>query len=147
MKFCNHCGRLYDDRDGGKCNCRREKREYRHVKFYDTPGWRALSRFVKTRDYLSDRLAMYFMKFEPVNDIERKLRDYLIDAQGQARQMDGVLIVHHILEREKEPGRAYDQDNLISLNYHTHEYVHQLYNTNKSTVQDLLFKAVRAELP
>lgn len=147
MKFCNHCGRLYEDRDGGKCRCRREKREYRHAKFYDTPGWRALSRFVKTRDYLSDRLAMYFMKYEPANDVEKKLRDYLIDAQGQARKLDGVLIVHHILEREKEPGRAYDQENLITLNYHTHEFVHQLYNTNKSAVQDLLFKAVKAELP
>lgn len=147
MKFCNHCGRLYDDRDGGKCSCRREKREYRHIKFYDTPGWRALSRFIKTRDYLHDRLAMYFMKYEPANDVEKKLRDYLINAQGQARQMGGVLIVHHIIEREKEPGRAYDQENLITLEYHTHEYVHQLYNTNKTTVQDLLFKAVRAELP
>lgn len=147
MRFCNHCGRLYDERDGGRCTCQREKREYKHASFYDGKGWRALSRFIRVRDFGQDRLAMYFTKFKPEGKLQQRLFDYLIDAQGNPRRLGGGLVVHHIVPREDDATIEYEADNLISLNTHTHEYVHALYGKNKNELEVFLRQVVKAPLP
>ena len=95
-----------------------------------------------------DRLQLYFQKCKPTNRIERRLYDFLIDVNGVPRQLDGRLMVHHIKELEKSWKERYNIDNLITLEHHTHEYVHQLYeNGEREVVQELLQKAVNESLP
>ena len=149
-KFCNHCHRLYE---GDRCNCRRDttaKRNIYHKKFYDTPAWRSLSRYIRTRDYNMDRLCLYFSRRgRPESKVGVRLHDFLMDATtGQARAFPGVLLVHHIVPREEDYKRQYEIDNLITLNSTVHEYIHQLYGTpDKAEVQRILQDAVQATLP
>lgn len=150
MRFCNHCGKLLHDDE--KCSCRDnsfEKREYKKPKtnFYQTKGWTSCSRFVRMRDYNMDRLQMYLRKYETANETEKAIKEFLIDATGEARKFDGRILVHHIEELEKAWDKRFDTDNLISLEYHVHEYIHKLYFTKEKEVKELLRKAVRAELP
>ena len=148
LKFCNHCHRLYDSEKG--CSCKKEKREYQHDNFYDTPAWRTLSRYIRTRDFNLDRLQLYFMRKgkQEQNKAYMSLYNFCIDANNQPRKFTGSLLVHHIVPREEEPKLAYKENNLITLNTHTHEYVHQLYTTeNKQDVQTILKSAVRCILP
>lgn len=144
-RFCNHCGQLYE---GDRCSCRKNvKREYRHSDFYNTEAWAACSRFVRTRDYNKDRLQLYFINHVPDGKIEKQLYDFVMDADGMPRRFDGRNIVHHIQEVEMKWADRYKIDNLITLNYHTHEFVHQLYaNGNREAVQALLTKAVTNEV-
>ena len=149
MRFCNRCGRLYDE-NKGKCQCQKNvKREYKHNNFYDRPAWRKLSSYIRVRDFNMDRLALYLAKTGEKDDKTYKLlRDYLIDAYGNVRRLGGAIVVHHIVPREEAYDKQYDIDNLISLNTHTHEYVHQLYCTNhRDDVQRILRDAVQAVLP
>lgn len=145
-KFCNHCGRLYTD----KCTCIKDKvkKEYKtRENFYDRKEWRKLSLNVRIRDFNIDRLQLYFCKFKPEGNIEKQLYDFLMDTNNQPRSFDGRIVVHHIEPLEDDWKKRLQGDNLISLNYHTHEYVHQLYFNHKEAVQALLKKAVQAELP
>lgn len=145
MKFCNHCGRLYS---GDKCSCRKEKRIYAHDRFYDSPAWRTLSTAIRTRDYNLDRLQLYFVKKgRPESGVGIYLYDFLIDAYGTPRRLSGRLLVHHIIPREDNYSRQYDRDNLITLNYHTHEFVHKLYLKHKEEVQAILFDCLETSLP
>lgn len=149
MKFCNHCHKLYS---GSKCSCRRDNQRERskkyHDSFYDSPAWRALSRYIRVRDYNMDRLALFCLKYSPKTFIGIKLCDYVLEAStGQIRTFSGMLVVHHIVPREDDKSLQYDSDNLITLNTHVHEYIHQLYATNKEEVQNLLREAVKADLP
>ena len=145
MKFCNHCGRLYED----KCSCKRDyKKEYKgRPDFYDTKGWKTLSRYIRMRDYNLDRLQLYFQKFEPDNDIEKRIKDVIFDTNNMPRKYGSRLVVHHIYELDNNWNKRYEVDNLITLNYYVHEFIHQLYFENKEAVQKLLLKAVRSELP
>lgn len=163
MRYCNHCHKLYDERTG-KCPCRKTVRSpYRHSDFYDGKHWRALSNYIRIRDYDMDRLALYFFRNNffnigefrtetPVDAFNRSgvyklLYDYLIDATGQMRALGGGLVVHHITPRKENYSLQYDPDNLITLNTHTHEYIHQLYDHGKQEeVERLLREAVKANL-
>lgn len=150
MKFCNHCGKLYD---GDKCHCRdnlwerKDKDKKPKTDFYQSKSWVSLSKYIRIRDYNMDRLQLYFTKYEAENETEKKLKDFLLDANGEVRKFDGRLQVHHIDELESNWSKRYDIDNLITLNFHTHEYVHQLYFSNEEKVKKLLKKAVKAQLP
>lgn len=150
-KFCNHCGRLYET----KCTCRKEKRNYKHINFYDSTAWRSLSNFIRTRDYDLCRLAFYMQKHpynpETCSGVYKLLYDYLIDAYGQIRSHGGginnKLIVHHIVPREDDYSLQYVAENLITLDYHTHEFIHQLYNTkHKKEVQQILKDVIAEEM-
>ena len=148
LKFCNHCHRLYDASKG--CSCKREKREYKHNNFYDTPAWRSLSRYIRVRDFNLDRLQLYFMKIgkQEQNKVYMSLYDFCISADNQPRQLAGALLVHHIVPREENYKLQYNQDNLITVNTHTHEFIHQLYaNGKKKEVQEILTDAVHTVLP
>lgn len=147
-RFCNHCGRLYE---GERCSCRRDKPPKTKSKvrenFYESKAWRKMSYNIRIRDFNMDRLQLYFNKYKPENRIEKMLFDYLIDSNGAGRNFTGRIIVHHIKEIESDWQNRLNEDNLISLNFHTHEYIHQLYFDFKEDVQALLFKAVNADLP
>ena len=150
-KICNYCGKVYID----KCPCRKhkEKRKYSHDNFYDTKAWRRVADTVRERDYYMDRLALYFLKKKPTDATEdtgtyKTLHTFLIDAYGNVRRHGGALLVHHIIPREEQPEKQYDINNLISLNFHTHEFIHQLYNTcRRDEVIAILQAAVEATLP
>lgn len=151
-KICNRCGRLYEN----ICPCRKDtKREYMHDTFYDTGHWKAISRTVKQRDFYSDRLALYLIRSDmPQNANENEytyklLHGYLIDATGEERHMNkGRLLVHHIVSKEEDSSLQYVLDNMITLNFYAHEFIHQLYKTpNKEDVQTILRNAVAATLP
>lgn len=154
MRFCNHCGRLYDE-NLGRCSCRtKEKRKYKHESFYDSLRWKRLSKMIKVRDFCTDRLALYLSRSETPQEsdedakVYKLLHDYLIDAYGEIRYITGHLICHHIVEREENYSLQYESNNLITLEFHTHEYVHQLYSLGKQTqVQCILRHAVQAVLP
>ena len=146
LKFCNHCGRLYS---GTRCSCRKnEKRIYKHDSFYNSKHWVQLSKFIKSRDYLQDRLVMYFMKTgKPENILWQHVYNYVIDATEQPRFTGERLIVHHIVPREDDYSKQYSVDNLITVSNSVHEYIHALYIGNKDSIQQLLSKAVAEELP
>lgn len=149
MRVCNHCGRLYDELVGG-CPCRNSvKRVYARDSFYDRPAWRALSRYVRARDYEQDRLCMYLIKVGRPDSlcVLQRLYDYCIDVTGIARFRNDRLIVHHIVPREDNYSLQYEVDNLITVGNSVHEYIHQLYAHEKENVQDILRSAVRATLP
>ena len=154
MRFCNHCGRLYDE-NKGRCSCRAKvKRQYKHNEFYDTQQWRAVSRAVRVRDFNLDRLSMFCSKIGSerckYDETYKLLYCFLIDAYGVDRthSTGSALLVHHIVPRNECYAKQYDMDNLISLEYHTHEYIHQLYNTkHKEQVQKILLEAVQTVLP
>lgn len=145
MKFCNHCGRLYED----KCICRKNiKREYVHNNFYDSNGWKSCSRFVRVRDFNLDRLQMYFTKYKPENKTEQNIYNFVMDVNGNPRQFSKRLIVHHVKELESNFSERFNVDNLITLDNTVHEYIHKLYcSDEEDTVKALLFKAIKAELP
>lgn len=149
LKFCNHCGRLYKT----KCVCQREKKKENHNNFYSTSYWRQVSDSIKIRDFKLDRLQLFMQRPELASISIRNtktynlLHDYLIDVYGNARRFSGSLVVHHIIPIEDDYELRYTTDNLITLNYHTHEYVHQLYKQNKDEVQNILVEAVEANLP
>lgn len=154
MRFCNHCHKLYDERSG-PCRCRsKQKRVYSHDNFYDGKAWRALSNYIRMRDYNMDRLALYFfLRTETPADafktqgVYKLLYDYLIDATGQMRRFPGGLVVHHIIPRKENYSLQYDINNLITLNTHTHEYIHQLYGQGKQAeCEAILRAAVQADL-
>lgn len=150
-RICNRCGRLYED----ICPCRKDiKREYTHDNFYNSKRWVALSKSIKIRDYYSDRLAMYLQRSvkpqrdDEDRDVYKLLREYLIDAYGGVRYLSGPLLVHHIIERNVIPQLEYTENNLISVSFYTHEYIHQLYKTgHKEEVQTILKNAVNAKMP
>lgn len=147
MKFCNHCGRLYD---GTRCSCRRDNtKKLYHKSFYDSPAWRKLANYIRVRDYNMDRLSLFLSKKGLKEEgVYKLLHDYLIDAYGEIRRHSGAIVVHHIVPREENYSMQYDVDNLISLNTHVHEYVHQLYGTkHKEEVQNILREAVHETLP
>lgn len=154
MRFCNRCGRLYDEHLG-RCGCRqKEKRIYKHELFYDRAQWKALARMVKVRDLCMDRLALYLLRSEKPQERNedantyKLLRDYLIDAYGQIRWRSERLICHHIVEREENYSLQYTMDNLITVSNAAHEYIHQLYALGKKeSVQKILTNAVHATLP
>lgn len=154
MRFCNHCGKLYNEHLGG-CSCRtKEKRKYKHESFYSSVRWKSLSKAIKVRDFCTDRLALYLSRSESPQDSSedvrtyKLLRDYLIDVYGNDRRLSERLICHHIIPREDDYSRQYDWDNLITVSFDTHEYIHQLYATGKQEqVQCILRHAVQAVLP
>lgn len=149
-RFCNHCGRLYE---GKRCSCRRDSNNERsrkyHDSFYNSPAWVSLSRFIRIRDFNTDRLALYFRRVgRPTHGIGINIYDFVVDATtGEIRRFPGVLVVHHIVPREDDKNLQYTENNLITLNTHVHEYIHQLYGTNKEEVQNILREAVKTELP
>ena len=147
-RICNHCGRLYD---GPKCGCRvkREAGTKYHNSFYDSTAWKAVSRFVRVRDFNMDRLALYFRRIgRPEHGVGVRIYDYVIDAStGEIRRLPGGLVVHHIIPRDEDSSKQYDTDNLISLNSSVHEFIHKLYNTDKEAVQNILREAVKTVLP
>ena len=146
-KFCSRCGRLIEV--GETCVCRKNvKRQYKKIPFYESQAWRKLSSYVKIRDFMLDRLQMYFCKYKPANDIEKMVYGYVVDALGQPRKFSGALIAHHIVPREDNYSLQFVTDNLITVNYHVHEYIHMLYGQGKKeAVQELLRKCVHATLP
>lgn len=147
-KFCNRCGRLLDMDEVCSCNRTDDSRRKRGNNFYEKPAWRKLAKEIKIRDYLQDRLQLYFCRFEPTNDIETLIRDFVIDAYGIPRKFTGGLICHHVIPREDDATRQYDRNNLLSVNTHVHEFIHMLYNAGKKNdVQQLLFKCINAVLP
>lgn len=152
-RFCVRCGKIIY---GDKCNCKKDfellpkpKRDNKyHDSFYDSTYWKKLRDSIKKRDYNMDRLQLYFAKTgRPDGGILQTLYDYCIDAYGNPRRFDGRLLVHHIIPRDDNTDLQYEKDNLITLNYHIHEFLHQLYITNKEEIQDTLIKAVQAVLP
>lgn len=157
-KFCSKCGRLYDD-SNGQCSCRKKiqkniKRNYEHDTFYSNVRWKHLSQQIKTRDFYTDRLALYLIKSnlpQKRNEDEKVyklLHDYLIDVYGQKRRLSDRLICHHIIPREEDASKEYVWNNLITVSNDTHEYIHQLYATGKEQqVQQILHNAVDAMLP
>ena len=163
-RFCNRCGQIYDS-DAGPCNCKASvearknwRKQYDTTKrdtWYNNKHWRAVSRFVRARDYNLDRLQQYIQKKERKTPSDRlqvagwykQLRDYLIDEDGQIRRVSERVLVHHIVPREDDTKRWYDLTNLITLSDETHELVHKLYRTqDKEAVQQLLLDAVQCEL-
>lgn len=58
--------------------------------------------------------------------------------------IDGEIVeaneVHHIVEILEDESKAYDDDNLIPLEYWQHKYIHDLYKKNKAKAQELLHK-------
>ena len=46
--------------------------------------------------------------------------------------------VHHIVEILEDESLAYDEDNLIPLEYYNHTMVHEMYKRNKNKTQQLL---------
>ena len=115
-----------------------------------------LSKMIRVRDYCSDRLSMYLFRSEMPQDVSedavtyKLLHDFLIDVTGNERRfsdrfLSNRLICHHIVPRQDDYSLQYDADNLITLSFHTHEYVHQLYaHGRKDKVQTILRNAVRA---
>ena len=106
-----------------------------------------MSRFIRARDFNMDRLQLYFTKNKPENSVEKSLYDFCIDAYGNGREFDGYLLVHHVKEVDESWKDRLNERNLISLNHHIHEYIHLLYLHHKEEVQQLLFKAIKADLP
>ena len=112
-KFCNRCGRLIEADE--VCVCRKNvKREYRHIDFYDGKAWRKLSSYIKVRDYMQDRVQLYFGKYQPVGDIEQIIYGYVMDAYGQPRRFGNKLITHHIVPREDNYSLQYYNNYTIS---------------------------------
>lgn len=152
MKFCNYCGRLYDEQKG-LCPCRPKKeREWNnkyHKAFYDTKRWRKIRETIKARDFNMDRLQLYFSKTgrPKVKSIEQQIYDYVMDASDVPRKFEGTYIVHHIVPREDNYSLQFNEHNLITLNTYTHEYIHMMYKHCKESVQQLLTKAVDTVLP
>lgn len=150
MRYCNHCHKLYDERKG-KCPCRKtEKRVYKTDSFYTGKAWRALSNYIRMRDYNMDRLALYLFRSGTPADglsVYKLLYDYLIDVTGNIRTLGGSLVVHHIVPRNENYTLQYDVDNLITLNSHAHEFIHQLYSTGKQEeVMAILREAVKFKM-
>ncbi|WP_243152453.1 hypothetical protein [Clostridium butyricum] len=62
--------------------------------------------------------------------------------------IDGIITradtVHHIKELLENESLAYSNDNLIPLRQYQHNYIHELYKTNKDEVQDLLNKMIKS---
>lgn len=56
--------------------------------------------------------------------------------------VDGVIrsadVVHHIVEVLEDESLAFEDDNLIPLEYYNHKEVHELYKRDKAKVQGLL---------
>lgn len=151
-KFCNHCGKIFY---GERCSCQKNvKRKQYDNSFYHGKHWIQLSKFIKSRDYLQDRLVMYFRKIYsrnttiPENEITRRLYYYCITPEGNARFYNDKLIVHHIIPRDEDASKQYDINNLITVSNNIHEYLHQLYKSGyKEEVQKLLQAAVEEMLP
>lgn len=146
-KICNHCGRIYS---GTKCSCRVKEKTGYHNSFYDSKAWRSVSRFVRMRDFNTDRLALYFRRVgRPESGVGINIYDYIMDAvTGEIRSLSGALLVHHIIPRDEDASLWYTVDNLITVNSSVHEYIHKLYKTNnKEDVQNILREAVKTILP
>lgn len=168
-RICSKCGRVYDA-DLGGCNCKQSKlanlERIKYIKknkkpydyndsFYNGIGWRKCSRYIRTRDYNTDRL-QHYIYFTAKNGIEFKdklmqltLNDlYLnIDDDGTITKkiINDRLLVHHIIPREENKDRWYDFDNLISVFNFAHEFIHSCYlnEKRKQIMQDILFNAVQ----
>ncbi len=46
--------------------------------------------------------------------------------------------VHHIVELLEDDSLAYEDDNLIPIEFYQHKYVHELYKKDKKGIQNLL---------
>lgn len=153
MRFCSHCGRLYDE-NIGKCSCRKnDKPKYKKEGFYESVRWKKLAKFIKVRDLCLDRLALYLLRSDTVQNenenesVYKMLHDYLIDVDGRIRY-EGKLICHHIVPREDDYNKQWQADNLITVNFFAHEFIHLLYlRGKKKEVQQILVNAVQATLP
>ena len=151
-RFCIRCGRLIY---GDSCTCKKDfqllPKKYNnsyHDSFYDSGYWKKIRDSIKKRDFNMDRLQLYFAKTgRPDAGPLQTLYDFCIDAYGNPRRFAGRLLVHHIVPRDDDVSLQYELSNLITLNYHVHEFVHQLYISNKKEIQDALSKAVQATLP
>lgn len=79
-------------------------------------------------------------------------RDSILDSYNHiclwSLYVDGVIVkantVHHIVELLEDETLAYDEENLITLEQYKHNYIHELYKTNKIQVQDLLRLMVKS---
>lgn len=156
-RICNHCGKIYTaERPTDKCPCQKQRRTtytQHHKEFYDSIHWKALAKEIKARDLYTDRLALYInSQNSPVFDFYLTgginiLINYLKTPTGKYEANKGILIVHHIQPINEEPELRYKKENLITLNKHTHEWVHQIYKTKeKEALQKLLQNAVDATL-
>lgn len=165
-RICNRCGRLYNAEEG--CNCNATKRaiaerrklydKTKRDSWYNSKGWRALSRMVRARDYNTDRLSLFFIhsrlvEYElAVNPFKDKgwykvLADHFTAESCGIKRAGELIVVHHIIPREDDKNRWYDTDNLISIYSSTHELIHSLYNTkDKKEVQTFLLAVVQADL-
>lgn len=148
-KFCLRCGRLLND--GEQCSCRsdvkREKKFYPTNNFYSSRGWRSVSNYIRVRDFNMDRLQLYFSKYKPTNEIEKRIYEFVVDVNGVPRLPNGRLVVHHVVELEDDWSRRFDETNLLTLEFHVHEFIHQLYLSQRDAVQQLLFRVIATTLP
>ena len=53
-------------------------------------------------------------------------------------------VVHHIIEVLEDESLAYDEDNLIPLEYYNHTLVHEMYKRNKTKTQLLLTEMIES---
>lgn len=175
MRICNHCGKFYDA-DKGKCHCkywqdRRKQRQEDYYKFrkehsnnfYGKAAWRKMVSNIKARDFSSDRLQMYLSKIyqeKILNAAETKsgtllayLCHMLLSPDGKlVRLSDRKITVHHIIPLEDDFERRFDEHNLITLSYATHDLVHDIYKGRmheftKQEMQRILQAAVESPLP
>lgn len=82
----------------------------------------------------------------------QRTRDNILDEYNHiclwSLYIDGEIVqadrVHHIVELLEDETLAYEDDNLIPLDQYKHNYIHELYKTNKIAVQDLLRKMIES---
>ena len=84
--------------------------------------------------------------------IWQKTREHILQEYNHvclwSLYIDGEIVqadrVHHIVELLDDESLAYDEDNLIPIEQYKHNYVHELYKTNKLEVQQLLKKMIKS---
>lgn len=55
-------------------------------------------------------------------------------------------MIHHIVEIDDDPGRAYDLSNLIPLSDEAHREIHMLYKKDKAGTQRELFEMIKVKI-
>lgn len=124
---CPNCHKLYQ---GDKCPECRKKFGLRNTKkryaedegrrLYGTYGWRRFR----------DSIRLHFMDY-----------DIWLMGAGIVRRCDKV-VIHHIVERDRDPDRIFDPDNVITVSPESHAEIHAWYKVARKAALDRIAEGV-----
>lgn len=121
LRRCPNCHELYDGKRCPKCSkefalasAKKRQREDEGRKLYGSWLWRKCRKNIRIK----------YMDY-----------DIWMMGVGIVRKCDPV-VIHHIVEREEDPSKIYDIDNLITVSVESHAEIHKWYKADRQAAMD-----------